>query len=104
VLWIRLGGGPPDRSEKKAASLPGFKDRHEIRALLAAGGGRGTPAVLKAASEQSPAELADLMAEAFGYLARAEPPLVIPRPERLRLSQIGQEWIAGLPEGRGIDI
>jgi hypothetical protein len=44
------------------------------------------------------------MAEAFGYLARAEPPSVIPRPEGLRLSQISQEWTAGLHEGRGIEI
>jgi hypothetical protein len=35
----------------RPASLPGFKDRQEIRAPLAAGGGRGTPAVLASSSD-----------------------------------------------------
>ena len=88
----------------RPASLPGFKDRQEIRALLAAGGGQGTPAVLTASSDRSPAELVDLTAEAFRYLMRAEPPAVVPRQERARLNEASRDWASEVVRSRGIDI
>lgn len=73
-------------------SATGQKDRLELRRLLQLGGG-GTPDVLRNASPHSPAELADLVAEAFQYLTGGNGP---DRHERAQLRAMAAEWAASL--------
>ncbi len=88
----------------RPATLPGFKDREEIRALLADGGGRGTPAILTESSERLAMELVELTAEAFGHLAKAAPPAVLSRQERARLSAASRQWETEIAGPSGIEV
>ena len=50
-------------------SLPGRKDRQELHTLLALPGAGGATAVIKAASQRTPAQVAALIGEAFVFMA-----------------------------------
>jgi hypothetical protein len=70
-------------------SLPGRKDRQELLGLLDLPGSGGTPAVIKAASTRTAAEVATLIDRAFGFLVGAEN---LNRHDRARLRQLASQW------------
>jgi hypothetical protein len=72
-------------------SLPGEKDRQEIAVLLAQGvDSLAAVTVLHDASARPSEAVTELVARGFGYLDE----LTIDRPARLRLKELGREWIA----------
>jgi hypothetical protein len=94
-------------------SLPGRKDRQELHALLALPGAGGAAAVIKAASQRTPAQVAALIGQAFVFMA-GEPSLN--RQNRARLRQMAGQWqmamgltaakdlSAGPSTDRGVDL
>jgi hypothetical protein len=94
-------------------SLPGRKDRQELHALLALPGAGSAAAVIKAASQRTPAQVAALIGQAFVFMA-GEPSLN--RQNRARLRQMAGQWqmamgltaakdlSAGPSTDRGVDL
>ena len=94
-------------------SLPGRKDRQELHTLLALPGAGGAAAVIKAASQRTPAQVAALIGQAFVFMA-GEPSLN--RQNRARLRQMAGQWqmamgptaakdlSAGPSTDRGVDL
>jgi hypothetical protein len=70
-------------------SLPGHKDRQELHALLALPGAEGAAAVIKAASQRSPAQVAALVGQAFVFMAGEAN---LNRQGRARLRQMARQW------------
>ena len=70
-------------------SLPGRKDRQELLSLLGPSRRPGSPAVIEAASQRTPSQVAALIDQAFVFLA-GEPNLT--RQDRARLRQMAGQW------------
>jgi hypothetical protein len=70
-------------------SLPGRKDRQELQALLELSGAGGAAAVIKAASQRTPAQVSALVGQAFVFMT-GEPTLR--RQDRARLRQLAGQW------------
>jgi hypothetical protein len=70
-------------------SLPGRKDRQELQALLELSGAGGAAAVIKAASQRTPAQVSALVGQAFVFMT-GEPTLS--RQDRARLRQLAGQW------------
>lgn len=81
-------------------SLPGRKDRQELHTLLALPGTGGAAAVIKAASQRTPAQVAALVGQAFVFMA-GEPSLN--RQDRAQLRQMGGQWQLAIGTGPAND-